>query len=369
MNPRLLASLPLLASLATASPATARPLMCQVSPLLGDLNGDCVVNNADLLIALGGALVADLDGDGLADGTDIGILTSVFGTTCGTRLIGDTNGDGVVNTPDALTLSSQFGTSDPISDFNRDGIVDNADYGMLKANWGATMGGRTYGDVNGDDIVNSSDMLSVLSAFGSTALSACEINGDGIVDEVEVGIVAARMNMRSGIELEGDLNGDDLVDSWDLDLMLSAQGTELAKADLNGDGNVGALDLSLVTGGWSLTGADDFAGDVDGNWVVDSVDLDLLLANFGGSWPQADVNSDGVVNTSDLLDVLAPFGTAQAHADGDIDGNCDVNATDVDLLLATMGAVWPPADVDASGGANGTSDLLSLDFGPVPNCP
>ncbi|MEY2713314.1 MAG: Dockerin type domain, partial [Planctomycetota bacterium] len=46
-------------------------------PLPGDLNGDGVVDGADLGILLtgwGGSGAADLNGDGVVDGADLGIL-------------------------------------------------------------------------------------------------------------------------------------------------------------------------------------------------------------------------------------------------------------------------------------------------------
>jgi len=52
------------------------------SPCVGDLNGDGVVDGADLgvlLSAWGGAGGADLNGDGVIDGADLGILLSAWG--------------------------------------------------------------------------------------------------------------------------------------------------------------------------------------------------------------------------------------------------------------------------------------------------
>ena len=48
--------------------------------LLGDLDGDGLVNGADLGFLLGawGTDAADLDGDGTTDGSDFGLLLSLF---------------------------------------------------------------------------------------------------------------------------------------------------------------------------------------------------------------------------------------------------------------------------------------------------
>ncbi|MFM7132936.1 MAG: hypothetical protein ACKO0W_01315, partial [Planctomycetota bacterium] len=46
-----------------------------------------------------------------------------------------------------------------------------------------------------------------------------------------------------------------------------------APADLNCDGTINAADLSILLGNWGNSGA----GDIDGNGVVDSVDLAEIL--------------------------------------------------------------------------------------------
>jgi len=48
--------------------------------------------------------------------------------------------------------------------------------------------------------------------------------------------------------------------------------------------------------------------DIDGNGVVNTADLLLLLAAWGQSGGAADVNDDGIVNTSDLLQLLSAWG-------------------------------------------------------------
>jgi hypothetical protein len=47
----------------------------------------------------------------------------------------------------------------------------------------------------------------------------------------------------------GDLNGDGLVNAIDLSLLLGAWGTS-GPGDINGDGLVGAADLSILLSNW-----------------------------------------------------------------------------------------------------------------------
>jgi hypothetical protein len=49
---------------------------------------------------------------------------------------------------------------------------------------------------------------------------------------------------------DGDVNGDDVVDAMDVSLVLGYWGRDFADCDLNQDGTVGAEDLTIVLGRW-----------------------------------------------------------------------------------------------------------------------
>jgi hypothetical protein len=53
-------------------------------------------------------------------------------------LLGDINGDGVVNLQDYILLSNAFGTNDSSADLNKDSIVNIQDYVLLSNNFGKT---------------------------------------------------------------------------------------------------------------------------------------------------------------------------------------------------------------------------------------
>ena len=60
----------------------------------------------------------------------------VFGIECDDSSIpGDMNGDGLVNGADLGLFLSVWGTSDPAADFNADGTVGGDDLGILLVNW------------------------------------------------------------------------------------------------------------------------------------------------------------------------------------------------------------------------------------------
>ena len=78
--------------------------------------------------------------DGLLQDTDLADLAGpdangIFTITDAPNLPGDLNGDGVVNGGDLGLLLSFFGSSDPLADLNGDGTVNGADIGLLLSYW------------------------------------------------------------------------------------------------------------------------------------------------------------------------------------------------------------------------------------------
>jgi len=59
----------------------------------------------------------------------------VFGVECDDSIPGDLNGDGLVNGADVGLLLAVWGTSDPAADFNDSGMVGGDDLGILLASW------------------------------------------------------------------------------------------------------------------------------------------------------------------------------------------------------------------------------------------
>src|SRR5262249_5168737 len=146
-----------------------------------DVNGDGLGDDRDLLL-LGNQLVAhgagqtvlnsytdlllhrgDVTGNGTTDDADVAALYSNFGNLSWTM---DLNADGVVNVSDVQSLVTQFARTQP-GDFNLDGVVDGADYVLIRKS-GNIASGATYaqGDADFDGDVDAADMAVFRSHFG-----------------------------------------------------------------------------------------------------------------------------------------------------------------------------------------------------------
>jgi hypothetical protein len=159
-------------------------------------------------------------------------------------------------------------------------------------------------------------------------------------------------------QLAGDANGDKVVNVYDLIVTYIAIGSSLTQFDCNKDGAVTTADYYLVNDALGTIAGDTFEGDVNGDWVVNDADIDLIEATFGEAWPQADIDGNGTVGQSDISLLLNNYGIGTGQQfDGDIDINCAVDSQDHQLVLAAMGTNFAPADIDGDGTV-GLSDFL-----------
>jgi hypothetical protein len=83
---------------------------------------DCNDNGIPDSCDIAAGVLTDSDGDGVPDG-------------CEPVLPGDVNGDGVVDGEDLGLVLGAWGTADPAADLNADGVVDGADLGVVLGGW------------------------------------------------------------------------------------------------------------------------------------------------------------------------------------------------------------------------------------------
>jgi hypothetical protein len=91
----------------------------------------------ELVEVIMGTSFGDVDLDGDVDTTDLGIASGNLNMPGGWAM-GDVNGDKVVNAADIAIINAGLPSSQA-GDFSGDGRVDGADLSLLLANWGATV--------------------------------------------------------------------------------------------------------------------------------------------------------------------------------------------------------------------------------------
>jgi hypothetical protein len=114
-------------------------------------------------------------------------------------------------------------------------------------------------------------------------------------------------------------------------------------------------------------------GDFDNDFDIDADDVDLLLANLGGDPEVFDLTGDGVVNQADVDDWvfnLVPIGENIGTVYGDFNLDGEVNAGDLALLATNYGLAgnWGWATGDGNGDGNvdaGDLAMLATNYGTV----
>lgn len=251
---------------------------------VGDVNFDGAISAADLEAAPGNFETflysqdamfnpaADVDADGRITNLDLYALRGVLeaGDADATTLAaydnvlqrrGNINGMFGVDAFDIDALYDNFGSSDWFDDLNADGLTDQGDIDTLVR----TILGGEYGDANLDGTVDEQD-LAVLDAnwMQATGWAGGDFTGDDVAEWLDLARVGTYWQgggdfldaaQAAGVIVVGDLTGDLSVGLDDLDVILanwggSVEAYNLSRGDLTGDGLVGDADLQLVLDRW-----------------------------------------------------------------------------------------------------------------------
>ncbi len=142
-----------------------------LDPLLADTDGDRTRDGAECAMGTNpgnGASkppvlpVGDTDSDGLSDAVE-----AILGSNPG---VSDTDGDGI---SDGIEYRG-YGTSPLVADSDGDGCPDDTE----------------IASVNGDYVVNASDLMLIAINFFSATKSQVDVNKDGIVNAIDLSLAA-----------------------------------------------------------------------------------------------------------------------------------------------------------------------------------
>ena len=340
----------------------------------------------------------DVNGDGITNAIDIDAVAAAI-RLANTNTDYDIDGNGIVDLDDKnLLVRDILGTE--YGDANLDQQVDSEDYEIWAENQFQTNVGWSGGDFDGDFTVDVSDfnvwnshrapVTLTLTAAGPSSTeiirSAHPASKFSTVSTELPGIVSqALARMDDG----GDLNGDSVEDSADIDMLAAAirEGSTDAFFDLDGSGNVDILDLDYMVENILNTKYGDH--NLDG--IVNGTDLKAVTENIFQSdtgWSAGDFNGDGVTDVADfnrwnenresnvtrtaeaapqepLVQVAnTDAGEAPVNDDsrlttgrvdrlrvnllGDVNGDAELNADDIDMLAGAIrdNIQEPPFDLN-----------------------
>jgi len=158
---------------------------------------------------------------------------------------------------------------------------------------GTTMGADLTTAVDGSELTLTS--LTGDDATGNLTLRVTDAGGDSFTTDLTF-----------LTKTPGDMNGDGIVDELDIDLLAAAirNGETNLNFDVNGDGLVNADDLGTEIGSLVDTdaGKGTFFADANLDGSVNDLDLNALIAGYHGTggWTAGDFDGDGVVGLLDL---------------------------------------------------------------------
>ncbi len=181
----------------------------------GSLAGDSgsLTDSAD-----SGSLTDTADSDSLAESDKYRTTTTLVAPRCK----GDLNGDTFVDEQDTAHLLLYYGSCVACEeDLNKDGLVDDADAQIIDQQWGpcSPEGDVFGGDQSSGSLTGTADSLSDMENKASDDKKGTpeDVNGDGIVDMVDIVTVAEHMGQApSGDKAFSDVNNDGRIDEYDI---------------------------------------------------------------------------------------------------------------------------------------------------------
>jgi hypothetical protein len=287
-------------------------------------------------------LAGDLNADFRVDINDRDILLNNLGGGPGLRHIdGDINGDGYVNNDDLMALELNFNkTLSAPADFNSDFAVNKLDMLVIGNHWRSVGATHADGDANGDGYVDGNDFDLLNASYLNVPWTAPHAISP----------------------VPGDLTEDSLVDNDDSNIVLSCMTStcspqDFQRADINNDGLVDSTDLQILLSNWDPNGP----ADVNNDLKINNADISVLFKNWGRTTnigkADGDLNLDGVVDVDDyaimtvwwgrgISDFAAQPPIGPISLPGDFNNDGSVDAADYVVWRKNPGGF--PADAYAT---------------------
>lgn len=257
-----------------------------------------------------GVISVDSTGVMTAEAPGIATITATFGTVASTLqangptgVKGDLDGDGLVTSDDVLLLESMLGSvptgPNDARDINGDGKIDASDVQGLMSLCGPSCAPLSPTTTNLVSSTNEAEFAKP-ATLTATVLATGTSGPTGIVSFIVDGTLQTSTILKGSSEQTTTVLQNLTVGNH---MITATYGGDLSNAPSASQ----AVSLQIVP----------VPGDVNGDGVVNCLDLALIKASFGtkvgqpGFNPAADVNHDGVVNILDLSFVAKqiPAGT------------------------------------------------------------
>ena len=183
-----------------------------------------------------------------------------------------------------------------LADFDDDGDVDAADFLMWQAGFGlSTSATRAHGDGNDDEAVDGEDLEIWQRLLGTTAPFQADFNQDNNIDAGDFLTWQRGMGSSGATLADGDANRSGVVDGDDLDVWQRQYGTTdlFQIADFDEDADVDGADFLSLQRGFGVVGASAVQGDSNGDHLVDRKDWNVWRLQYGTVELPQSTTSDG----------------------------------------------------------------------------